>query len=268
MRHLVIPDTQVKPDVPMFHLEWIGRYIADKQPEKIIHLGDHWDFPSLSSYDKGKKQMEGRRSDADIATGNLGIEMLNAATDELNARRRRGGRKQYRPERHLLRGNHEDRLQRAIDCNPQLDGVLTFDDLKAPGWDVHPFLQPVWLDGVAYAHYFYNPNTGHPLSSMAPTRLKQIGHSFTMGHQQTLDYALRPVGNTMHHGLIAGACYLHVEDYKGPQGNSHWRGIVMCHEVEDGNYDPMFVSLNYLCRRYEGMTLAEFALREGFDLPA
>ena len=53
-------------------------------------------------------------------------------------------------------------------------------------------------------------------------------------------------------------CYLHEEDYKGPQGNTHWRGIIIKHEVAGGEYDPMFVSLDYLCRRYEGISLDRF----------
>jgi hypothetical protein len=100
--------------------------------------------------------------------------------------------------------------------------------------------------------------SGRPLGGAAAGRLKQIGHTFTMGHQQTLDYAIRFVAGRSHHGLIAGACYLHDEDYKGPQGNAHWRGLIVKHQVEDGSYDPMFVSLDYLCRRYEGVSLTKF----------
>ena len=32
-RHLIIPDTQCKPGVPLNHLLWLGDYIADKQFE-------------------------------------------------------------------------------------------------------------------------------------------------------------------------------------------------------------------------------------------
>lgn len=141
-----------------------------------------------------------------------------------------------------------------------MDGFLSLDDLTyvEHGWEVVPFLKPLTLDGVSYAHFWANPMTGRPYGGMAVTRLKNIGHSFTMGHQQVLDYAVRFVRDRSQHALIAGACYLHDEDYKGYQGNAHWRGIVVCHHVEDGSYDPMFVSLDYLCRRYEGVRLAEF----------
>ena len=79
-----------------------------------------------------------------------------------------------------------------------------------------------------------------------------------MGHQQTLLYGIRYVAGRSQHGLVAGACYLHDEDYKGPQGNAHWRGIVVKHQVDAGSYDAMFVSLSYLCARFEGVSLDKF----------
>jgi hypothetical protein len=80
--HIVIPDTQAKANVPTDHLRWIGQYIVDNwhdTPVKIIHLGDHADMPSLSSYDKGKKSMEGRRYQQDIEAANAAWAILNEA---------------------------------------------------------------------------------------------------------------------------------------------------------------------------------------------
>jgi hypothetical protein len=50
--------------------------------------------------------------------------------------------------------------------------------------------------------------------------------------------------------IIAGSCYEHNEDYLGPQGNEHWRGFYMLHEVNDGAFDEMAVSINYLKATY------------------
>lgn len=261
--HLVIPDTQAKAGVPTDHLGWIGQYIVDQfwgDDLAIIHLGDHWDMPSLSAYDKGKRRMENQRYTKDVQAGNEAFALLNEPLESKNARHRETGHheRQWWPERHLLRGNHENRIVRATENDAQMEGALSLDDLESPGWEVHDFLQIVDLDGIWYSHYFYNPMTGHPFSGTVDNRLRQVGHSFTMGHQQTLLYGLRYVGNRSQHGLIAGSCYLHDEDYKGPQGNHHWRGVIVCFEVRDGSYCPMFVSLDYLCRRYEGQTLERF----------
>lgn len=267
--HIVIGDTQVKEGVPTDHLAWIGRYIVDQfagQDVAIIHVGDHADMPSLSSYDKSKKEMEGRRYKKDVAVANDGFSLLNEPLATYNRSRRKSGKKQWLPERYITLGNHENRINVAIEADAQLEGVISTDDLNYAkwGWKVIPFLEILWLDGIAYSHYFYNPNTSKPYSGEnLYTRLKTIGHTFTMGHQQGKKYADRYVGSKRQHGLVLGSTYLHEEKYMGPQGTGYWRGIVVCHNVHDGQYDVMEVSLDYLCRRYEGKSLSEFMKSRG-----
>jgi len=261
--HVVIPDTQAKPGVPLDALLWVGQYIVDQfagNPNvKIIHLGDHADMESLSSYDVGKKEMEGRRYKADIEAANEGFDLLNKGITDYNLVRRRNKEKKWLPERHILLGNHEDRINRAISLDAKLDGTISTDDLNYAkhGWEVHPFRNIFWADGVGYAHYFYNLMNGRPLSGMIEGRLKTIGHSFTQGHQQGMYYGVRYVAGKQQNGLVAGSCYLHDEAYMGPQ-QAYWRGIVVCHQVEYGCYDPMFVSLDFLCRKYAGKRLSEY----------
>lgn len=262
--HIVIGDTQVKEGVPTAHLGWIGRYIVDQfagQDVSIIHVGDHADMPSLSSYDKGKKAMEGRRYSADIKASNLGWNLLNKPLAKYNAERRSKRLRSWLPKKYITLGNHENRITRAAEEDAQLEGTVSLDHLNYAewGWKVIPFLEELELDGISYSHYFYNPNTGRPYSGEnLATRLKTIGRSFTMGHQQGLNIATRPVGKRRHQGLVIGSSYLHDEQYLGPQGNNCWRGIVVCHQVENGSYDPMLVSLEFLCRKYENRTLKDF----------
>lgn len=248
--HLFIPDTQVRPGVPTDHLKWVGQYAADRRPDVIVHIGDHWDMPSLSSYDeKGSKSMEGKRYKADVEAGNVGFDLIDQPIRAV---------KGYHPEKHFLMGNHEHRIVKAAESDPKLDGTIGLHDLKTLDWTVHDFLEPVNIDGVIYAHYFYQPLSGHPFAGGIDNRLKQIGHSFSMGHQQTLLYGVRFVAGASQHGLVAGSFYLHDEVYRGPQGNAHWRGVIVKHEVSHGSYCPMFVSMDYLCRKYEGVSLEKF----------
>lgn len=263
--HIVIPDTQVKPGVPIDHLAWLGYWLADRYSARqnltlrIIMIGDWYDMQSLSSYDKGKRQMEGRRVRADLQAGRDAWELL----DDTMRNSGDGDWSGVDLDLRYLLGNHEWRVQRAIDLDAQLDGLISMDDLWAPeGWQRHGFLEIVELDGVAYSHYFANRMTGRPLSGQSmDARIKTVGRSFTMGHQQGLWMGRRELVTSAHLGLVAGSFYLHDEDYLGPQGNRHWRGFVACHNVEDGEYDPMPVSLNYLCRRYEGVRLRDFTPR-------
>ena len=236
----VIPDTQCKPDVPLDHLVAAGRYLAEKRPDYIIHLGDHWDFPSLSSYDFDKPlKMEGRRVKDDINAGNRGMRLFNGALGKSKAKRI------------LLRGNHEDRLKRAIEkCPSQLEGLLDWSLLDTAGWQVVPYLKPIRVQGIQFCHYFYNPRSGRPYTGTAHSLLRQVGHSFVQGHRQGLDIGMQDLpGGGRRRGVIAGSFYQHDEEYLGPQGD-HWRGIVMLHECRDGDFDLMEVSLDYLMRKY------------------
>ena len=246
---LVIPDTQVKPDSPTEHLDWIGQYIVDNRPDVIVHLGDHWDFPSLSSYDKGKKSMEGRRVSEDIVAGLNGMVKLLSPLHKLQKKQKEAKKRVYRPEMHFHMGNHEDRLTRHVEANPELEGFLDFSKLrlKETGWNVHEFLQVNEVGGILFSHYFYQPMSGRAYGGTVQTKLKNVGKSFVMGHQQgfELGMGLTPDG-AKKLGIVAGSCYLHDETYKGPQANHHWRGIVLLHDVADGFADVETISLDRL----------------------
>jgi hypothetical protein len=242
--HCVIPDCQVKEGVPLEHLEWAGNYIAEKKPDVIICIGDFADMQSLSRYNS-KLKAENLRYKKDVDAAQRGMEMLMTPIAK---------EKHYRPRLVMVPGNHEAMIARYIEENPIMEGSIGMSDLGFEdwGWEVQEYLKPVKIDGIAYCHYFYNPNTGKPYGGENLTaRLKTIGMSFTMGHQQGLLTAIRDLADgTRHRGLVAGSFYQHKEVYKGPQGNDHWQGIVMKHEVANGNYDLMEVSLNFLRRRY------------------
>jgi hypothetical protein len=238
--HLVIPDTQVKPGASTDHLEWIGRYIAVKRPDVIVMIGDFADMPSLSSYDKGKKSFEGRRYMDDIMAARAGMERLTAPFRDI---------KGYAPRMELTLGNHEDRITRAVNDAAILEGTIGLKDLgyEAFGWNVRPYLEIIRIDGIAYSHYFTTGVMGRPVSSAAAL-MREVSGSGVMGHVQYTDLAFHK--KTQRFGLLAGICYLHDEDYLGPQGNQARKQIVMLHEVEDGRADPMFVSLAYLERKF------------------
>lgn len=243
--HMVIPDVQSKPGVQNDHLEWIGNYAAEKRPDVIVCIGDFWDMPSLSSYDKGKLAFEGRRYVHDINAGRVAMEKLLKPIDDYN----RTAREKYKPEMHFTLGNHEIRLSRIVDENPEYQGKFSLDDLgiKDYGWTVHDFLKVFKIDGVEYAHYFTSGVMGRPVSSAAALLRERQG-SATMGHVQFTDHAIHK--KTQQRAMFCGICYLHNEDYLGAQGNSQRRQIIFKHEVDDGLYDLMEVSLNFLKKAY------------------
>jgi hypothetical protein len=263
--HLIIPDTQVKPGVPTNHLDWIGAAIVDYMPDVVVHIGDHADMPSLSSYDKGKKSFEGRRYADDIKSARDAMAQLVKPLEDYNKNKV----KKYKPELIITLGNHENRINRAIDAQAELEGVIGitgeqgnshFLNYHDFGFEVVDFLKIKEVDGVSYCHYFYNPMNGRPYGGASiDARLKNIGFTFVMGHQQGYKMGMISLNNGQTiRGIVAGSCYLHEEDYIGPQANKHWHGILILHEVKDGNFCVMELSMDYLCRKYEGISLKDF----------
>ena len=248
--HCVIPDVQAKEGQDFTFLTNIGKYIIDKKPDTLVCLGDFADMPSLSSYDKGKKDFAGRRYTKDIAAA---TEAMDALLDPLfifNEKAKRNKEKLYKPRMVLTLGNHEDRINRAVNDDPKLEGLISVKDLPYKMWEVIPFLEPINIDGVFYSHYFPTGVLGRPAVT-ASAMVSKLHASCIAGHQQgkQIAYGKKPDGSTIT-CIIAGSCYLHDELYLDHQSNKHWRGIIMLHEVHDGSFDEMFVSLKYLNNKY------------------
>lgn len=242
MNHLVISDTQVKPGLSNFnHLDAAVNFALTHEPQRIIMIGDWWDMPSLNSYGNAR-EIEGRRVLADIEAGNDKMaDFVRGLTSE----------KGYTPELDFFMGNHEHRLERFIAENPKIDGIVGARNFNLSGWKVSSYLKPKKLDGVTYAHYFINPMTGKPIGGAVSSMLKNLGYSFVQGHKQCLDFhRLDRTNGTVVQGLVTGAFYQHDEDYKGPQGNSHWRGICHLQDVRGGAYDLEMVSMKRLLKEY------------------
>src|SRR4030042_361431 len=254
--HLIIPDVQCKEGVDISHMEWIGKYAAEKKPDVIICLGDFADMPSLSSYDVGKKIFEGRSYTSDITAANVAMASLMAPIYNEQDRLIRNKDKRWNPKLVMTLGNHENRINTAINNDRKLDGLISTDDLhyKQHGWEVHPFLEVVIIDGIAYSHYFTTGVMGRPVTTARMLTTKKF-MSCTMGHVQKteIDMSSFRDNGTPIISLFAGCCYLHDEDYLGPQGNTVHRQVWMKYEVEEGFYYPHAISLNYLKSKYGNM---------------
>lgn len=256
-RHFIIPDRQARPGVPLDHNRWLGKAIAAYKPDVLIDLGDNADFPSVSTHSMpGSLDKEGQRLRLDIAAAQEADRILFKAM----------GR--FRPKRMVrLRGNHEDRLDRYLQLNPVLEGLIGLDLLNdGNDWEIVPYFNGspgvIVIDGISYAHYFVSPNTGRPIGGNATYKLAAIGSPYIMGHVQGYDIGTRQYATgRVIRGIVAGSCYLSDEPYKG-QANKHWRGAVVLNEVCHGEFSEMPLTLNYLCRKFEGMSVARFLQRK------
>lgn len=208
MKHFVIPDCQIRPGDDTTFLSNIGKYIVDKKPDVIVCLGDFADMASLSSYDAGKKTFEGRRYIKDIEATQDAMKVLLSPLTDYNEIARAYKKKQYHPRMVMTLGNHCERINRAVNNDPKLDGTIGINDLsyESFGWEVFPFLDVVVIDGIAYSHYFTTGIAGKPAST-ANAQLNKKHQSCVAGHQQGLQIATahRADGKRLT-SIIAGSC--------------------------------------------------------------
>ncbi len=248
--HCVIPDVQAKSGNDFTFLSYVGRYIAEKKPDVVVQIGDFADMPSLSSYDRGKKSFEGRSYMQDIAAAQEAMSNLLAPIQREQIRLRVNKQKQWHPRMILTLGNHCERINRAIEEDRKLEGLISTNDLPFKDWEIHPFLEIVNVDGINYSHYFTSGVMNRPCTS-ARQLLTKKHQSCVQGHVQTMDIATdyRADGSTIT-GLFAGCCYEHDEDYLTKQGNNYFRGIHMLYEVDNGSFYHHAISLKYLEKKY------------------
>lgn len=241
--HIVIPDSHAHPDFHNRRYEWLGQLIADVKPDVVVDIGDFFDMPSLCSYDKGTKSFEGRSYKRDIEAGLDAQERLLAPVKR---------QKKKLPRFVRCLGNHENRILKAVNRDPVLEGTVGLGDLQSKeyGWEEHPFLSPVNVDGINYSHYFVSGVLARPVPNARQLLLKQMA-SCTMGHDHRFDFVRQSnVNGRTLNALVCGVFQDYEADYAGP-GNALWdRGVVIKRDVEDGNYDLEWVSLKRLEQTY------------------
>jgi hypothetical protein len=259
-RHYVLPDTQLRAGVPADHIDWIAADIVRRKPDAIIVLGDWWDFVSLNTHAApGSASTENQRIEKDLTAGNLAFARLAAPIQAEIDRLAAGHRKRWNPRRIFMFGNHENRLARAVERDPKWSGIIGDHLMLTPGFERHGFNERVWLDGIVYSHFFQSSHSHHAIGGTIDNRLNKIGASFVQGHEQGFRYGTRiQASGATWHGLVAGSCYVHREEYRGNQGQKHWRGCVVLNEVKDGDYCVMPLTLDYYARKATGQSLHDY----------
>ncbi len=243
---LIIGDCHATPDLDNFRFRALGNFIVAHQPDIIIQMGDLADMPSLSSYDVGKASFEGRRYKNDIAS-------VVDAQEELWAPYHRYSRRthRYRPRRIYIGGNHDwGRINTAINLDPKLEGVIGVQDLQLEkfGWEIYPFQEPAYVDGIAYSHFFASGVSGRPISgeSVGRTLCTKLHTSAVVGHNHCLDHAERTTATGAKIFGLSVGCYTHpkmIADWNRGTFQMWWRGVVMLEDCDGkGYYDQLTVT--------------------------
>lgn len=257
MKIAVIPDVQDFPGAPKGFLRSAGQYIVEEKPDVIVNIGDFCDNRTIVDHmiAKSKKRFSGHKYLQDVQSAKEAMTELLTPMWQYNEQQRRTKHSQYKPRLEFVLGNHDHYVVALAEKDEALGGLISLDDFaydKEFGWTVHPFLEPLFIEDIAFVHYIKNPKSAYPMGGTVEYRLGKVAKSFVVGHVPGRQHAeistLKP--GAVLQGLQVGSFYDYNPAYQGPQGATYWRGMVMLHDVHSGMYDPEFISVKRLKELY------------------
>ena len=243
-----------KPEVSNERYNWLGDFIEDIKPDYVVDLGDGADMASLNSYDtKYPKAIMAQSYEADINAYN---DAQSRVWDRYSLNKKK------RPYRFGLCGNHDERLNKAIALDPRLEGSkygISFSHLQTDHWfdEYVPYENSapgiIDIDGVSYSHYFGSGNYGTAMSGLhhAYSLLQHRHHSSTCGHSHKRGIYFKDSAHPKSIiGLVVGCYKGKAEAWAGQSNFDWWSGVVVKRGIDNGVYEPQFVSMKALEKAY------------------
>jgi len=225
---LVLSDLQV-PYHDLRSLAAVEKYMAAHKWDGLIYIGDFLDFDCISSFNQGfPRRTEGKRllNDFDVAN-----KILDRHQKIIKSRNRKA-------KFVLLEGNHEDRVSRYLDQNPQLEGLVSVQKLlrlKERGIE----WVPSWSKGEVYkvgkanfVHGLYT-NMYH-----AKKMVDAFGTNIFYGHTHDMMAVPRVVKtkHEIHVGQSIGCLCEYDQAYMKGKPSNWQQGFMVLFVLPNGNF--------------------------------
>jgi hypothetical protein len=253
----VVPDSHDDPSVSQERYTWLGQFILDTKPDVVMELGDFADLHSLSSYDKGTVKAENARLERDIASAKEARRKVTQPLRDYQDHLKRLKMKVWKPRLIALCGNHEHRVTRYMNENPNLYGMFSPDVSGAEqlGWEWVPFGDVINVAGIDFCHYFTKPGIQRGYSGEYACNhiIRDYHASCVQGHSHRWEYKrFQPPGKPVCIALMAGCYFEHHADYAGRDNDRWCRGLTILNNCHNGSFDVEQVSMDVLRARYGG----------------
>ena len=226
-RILVIGDLHNDPrqEHRMAVLTWAARYASEHKFERIIQVGDWGTFDSVNQHDKNDTAAARYKPPVKADLENL---------TQSHQAFRRGLADDYKPKLDFLLGNHEHRLERFENANPEAVGTFTTardETFSQFGWRIRPYGELFYVEGVAFTHHptngagrAYGGKTGPQRAANESTVPVVSGHTHRM--QLHSSPKIGPVDSIAMVEVGCGMPWGEVEAYAAHGMTGWWHGIV------------------------------------------
>lgn len=247
-RILAIGDCHDSPEIPdKTRFYAMGKYAAENGIDHIVQIGDFASMDSMSTHDPNwtiKGQNKPSFKD-DIASFE---EALRAFDDGLSG---------HDPIKHVTLGNHEDRIGRFVNNNPEVIEILydkLYELLSEFGWSYSPFGEFYFVGDVGFTHVPLN-QMGKPYGGAQSENAiaRDSLHDVVYGHtHKRVDKTFPKIGHD-HITIINLGCALPhgcIEDY-AKHSVTGWSYGVYDLTIQDGKIkEQRWVPMDTLIKDY------------------
>ena len=230
-RVIILPDIHIDEKTPKPYLA-VKKFIKEYKADQIILLGDFADINSLSGWDYDKKRpMEGRRFKNEMNNLNKELDFLQKHTKKIT----------------YLEGNHEDRIERYLDKNPEMEGLIEIKEqlnLKGRGIEFKEMNKLYKLGSCYFTHGLYTSKYH------ANKHLHSLGCNIVYGHAhraQTDMMTMKMQDSIMAYGLGC-LCDKAPAYMKGRPAN--WINQFTVFEYDDKTGDFNIFPINIMKNRF------------------
>lgn len=239
IRVLYFTDAHNQPDMPIDRFKWLASLCNELDPDILFDGGDGDDINSLCAYEKNESYK-----------GKL---KPSLARDLEAAAQMRATINKYllvKPRKIITLGNHEDRIWRFENDNPEMHGIptaiYTKDILEASGWEWHPYreyvniggttINGVTYGGVDFVHVPMNKRKEYEGENAVKQVTQHIVRDIVFGHIHELQFF--QMGKVNNHSVTAycGGCFMpqnYIPSYCKYTRKEFWYGAHLI-TIKDG----------------------------------
>jgi hypothetical protein len=247
-RVVAIGDLHDAPGQSKDRFRWIGQYIADSKPDRVVQIGDWGTFDSMSMHDApgSRKSMEHPGFAQDLESLEESVAAMEAGL---------GG---FECAKDITFGNHEDRVWRAANGDPKRlgDAPLRVEQIFARyGWTTRLYGEYLFIGGVGFTHCPKN-QIGKEYAGKRPENIigNDLIFSLVYGHTHKRGFWTFPkIGPQRRIDLLnlgSGMMHGHVEPY-ARMSTTGWSWGLYDLVIQGGNIiSDKFTSMLELEQRY------------------
>lgn len=207
----------------------VFHFIKDFKPNYLVLAGDQMDFGCISHHNKGKVRLtENARLKKDYRE--FQVDILDKLEENISKRCKR----------YFMIGNHEYWVERLVDDNPQLEGLVEVENnLDLSEYEIIPFNKVLSIGEINFIHGIWC-NKYH-----AEKNIRIYNKNIFSGHIHTnqIFTVVSPINSLPRQGVSIGCLCNKNMDYMHEKPSAWIHQFMYWYELSDGTFRYYLVTI-------------------------